>query len=179
MPDVIARRELLKIASATLMGLMGGGLSGGFPVALVQGVAKDEQWKPVFLNAQQDETVDVLTDVLIPRTDTPGARDAKVHRYVDLFLAVRDAQEQRDFLTGLAGLDAAAQEKFGKAFVRCHEPEQVSLLNAMASGGDGHAFFHQAKTLTSSIYFNTPEGYKELNKFGPPKNVVAGTVVCS
>jgi hypothetical protein len=178
MPDVIARRELLKIASATLMGLMGGGLSGGFPVALVQSVAKDDHWKPVFLNAQQDETVDVLTDLLIPRTDTPGARDAKVHRYVDLFLAVKDTQEQKDFVAGLAGLDAAAQKQFGKAFARCKEADQVSLLNGMVSGGAGQPFFQQAKTLTASIYFNTPEGYKELNKFGPPKGVVAGTVVC-
>lgn len=174
MPDVIARRELLKIASATFMGLMGGGLSGGFPLELVQGVAKDEQWKPMFLNAQQDETVDVLTDLLIPRTDTPGARDAKVHRYVDLFLAVKDSQEQKDFAAGLAGLDATAQTKYGKAFARCSEADQVRLLTAMTDS----PFFKQAKTLTSAIYFNTPEGYKELNKFGSPKGVVAGTVVC-
>ena len=175
MANVIARRDLLKMASAALVGLMGGGLSDGFPSALVRGVGQADGWTPVFLNARQDETVDVLADLLIPRTDTPGARDAKVHRYVDLFLAVKDPEEQSRFVEGLHGLDETARQKYGNDFVHCRKAEQISLLSAMA----GDAFFLQAKTMVATIYFNTPEGYKELNKFGPPKGVVAGTAVCA
>ena len=174
MANEIARRDLLKMASATLVGLMGGGLSGGFPSEFAQGVAKDDHWVPVFLNAQQDETVDVLSDLLIPRTDTPGAQDAKVHRYVDLFLAVKDPAEQSSFVEGLRRLDETARQKHGRDFAHCLETEQLSLLTAM----QGDAFFRQAKTMIATIYFNTPEGYKELNKFGPPKRIVAGTAVC-
>ena len=176
MPNTIARRELLKMASATLVGLTTGRLSGGLPRELVENVVNAEHWTPVFLNQQQDETVIGLTDLIIPRTDTPGAKDAKVNRYVDVFLAVKDTEEQKDFVAGLAGLDAHAKQTYKKDFVSCTEKEQTDLLGRMERGNSG--FFRQVKTLTSLIYFNTPEGYKELNKFGPPKGVVAGTVVC-
>jgi len=111
--------------------------------------------------------------LIIPRTDTPGAKDAKVNRYVDLFLTVKDAEGQKAFVAGLARLDDSAKQTYQKEFVKCTESEQTGLLAHSDS-----EFFTQVKTLTSLIYFNTPEGYKELNKFGPPKGVVAGTVVC-
>ncbi len=170
------------MASGTLAALTVGRLKGGIPNALVN-YANDDNWTPTFLNAHQNETVIALTDLIIPRTDTPGAKDANVHRYMDLFLSVKDAGEQKKFVDGLAWLDGYAQDKFQKDFVHCAEPEQVGMLERMSASGKtdvpqaGCDFFVQVKTLTSQIYFNTPEGYKELKKFGMPPQVEAGTVV--
>ncbi len=44
----------------------------------------DPDWKPAFLNDHQNETLIVLSDVVIPATDTPGAKAALVNRYLDL-----------------------------------------------------------------------------------------------
>ena len=43
-------------------------------------------WKPALFTAHQNETVIALTDLIIPATDTPGAKAALVNRYMDLLL---------------------------------------------------------------------------------------------
>ena len=47
----------------------------------------DPNWKAAFLNPQQDETLIVLSDVIIPATDTPGAKEALVNRFLDLMIS--------------------------------------------------------------------------------------------
>src|SRR5262245_53303704 len=44
-------------------------------------------WKPLFLDEHQNQTLIVLSDLIIPETDTPGAKQALVNRFVDLLLA--------------------------------------------------------------------------------------------
>ncbi|MBA2604267.1 MAG: hypothetical protein H0U94_11845, partial [Acidobacteria bacterium] len=40
-------------------------------------------WTPKALTPAQNETVIVLTELIIPETDTPGARGALVNRFID------------------------------------------------------------------------------------------------
>ncbi len=178
MPEVIQRRELLKIASATFVGLTTSQTNWGMPGALVQNVGKSADWKPVFFNAHQIKTLIVLTNLIIPRTDTPGANDANVHRYLDLFMSVANVADQKHFTDGLAWLDQYSVQTYELEFVKCNEEQQIVVLSRMARldktpiADAGHSFFNQAKNLTSIIYFSTPEGYQELNKFGPPPSTV-------
>ena len=44
-------------------------------------------WKPLFFNAHQNETVSILSELIIPATDTPGAKAAKVNEFIDLMLS--------------------------------------------------------------------------------------------
>src|SRR2546427_10954613 len=39
------------------------------------------------LDPHQSETVATIAELIIPTTDTPGARAAQVHRFIDLLLA--------------------------------------------------------------------------------------------
>src|SRR5579863_4327755 len=48
-------------------------------------------WKPVFFDEHQNETVIALTELIIPQTDTPGAKAALVNRFIDLMLNDEDA----------------------------------------------------------------------------------------
>lgn len=154
------------MASLALVGLATGRNSWSMPNALVQNVARAANWTPTFLNAHQDATVTVLADLIIPDTDTPGAKQAKVNRYVDLFLSVKNPADQKQFVDGLNSLDSNPSKK---VFVDCSEAEQVAILNQIS----GSAFFQQAKGMISGIYFATPEGYHDLNKLGIPKNALA------
>src|SRR5207237_10728956 len=36
-------------------------------------------WKPLFLDAHQNETLIVLSDLILPATDTPGAKRSEEH----------------------------------------------------------------------------------------------------
>src|SRR5215510_6646272 len=53
------------------------------------------------LDAQQDATLLVLTDLILPATDTPGAKAAGVNAFIDLLLAEWvDAEDKDRFLKG-------------------------------------------------------------------------------
>ena len=70
-------------------------------------------WKPVFLNDHQNKTLIALSDVIIPATDTPGAKEALANRFLDLFLSVQPAHLQEQFVDDLAFLDSESQRQFG------------------------------------------------------------------
>jgi len=124
-------------------------------------------WKPQVFDDHQNQTVVALTDLLIPATDTPGAKAANVNRYLDLFLADGPDSERARFLEGLSWLDSLAIQQHDRTFVKCSTIEQTALLTALESGsGPGHEFFRLAKSMTAMVYYNTQIGFRELNKDG-------------
>lgn len=69
-------------------------------------------WKPVFLDAHQNETLIALSDIVIPATDTLGAKDALVNHFIDEVMAAEKPEAQRDFLNGLAVLDCESLDRY-------------------------------------------------------------------
>src|SRR6266498_3263399 len=86
--------------------------------------AAEAQWTPQLFDAHQNETVIALTELIIPATDTPGAKAAQVNRHLDKLLHDGAVADQARFLQGMAWLDAQAIREHRKPFVRCAEPEQ-------------------------------------------------------
>src|SRR5262245_53237876 len=52
-------------------------------------------WKPRFFDEHQNETLIVLSNLIIPATETPGAKEALANRYIDLVLAAEKAEGQK------------------------------------------------------------------------------------
>lgn len=156
------RRDLLKLGASTAAA----------PLALAQKVAPAPitpaaAWTPQLFDAHQNETVIALTELLIPATDTPGAKAALVNRHLDRQLHDGPVEEQIRFLDGMAWLDGEAIRRHSEPFVRCSEPRQIALLEALDSGvGPGHEFFQLVKTLTARLYYATEIGFQEMNKGG-------------
>lgn len=149
------RRNLLQLAAAAAPGS-----------ALAQ-VSIAPDWKPECFDAHENETVVALSELIIPATDTPGAKAALVNRWMDRLLTVGPREQRDAFLDGLHWLDGQMMAKHGKPFVRCTETEQVAILKALDGAQDpGGRFFQMAKSLTSRIYYATEIGMKELNKGG-------------
>src|SRR5215472_9258823 len=65
-------------------------------------------WTPKVFTAHQNATVIVLTELIIPQTDTPGAKAAKVNEFIDGVLADAKAGERQRFLEGLTWIDGRA-----------------------------------------------------------------------
>ncbi len=150
------RRDFLKAGASVF----------AIPAAWAQHAARPD-WTPQVLDAHQNETVIALTELIIPATDTPGAKAARVNRYVDLFLRDGDAEQREQFLEGLSWLDGFAIREHGHPFVHCSAEQQTALLRKLDQGsGVGQEFFKQAKSLTARIYYATEIGYQELNKGG-------------
>ncbi len=156
----LPRREALKA---------GIGLVGIATVALAAPDSAD--WKPSVLDPHQLSTVEALEELIIPTTDTPGAKAALVHRYIDLFLNEGVEADRVRFLDGLGWLDGYCLRKFEKPFVKLNPAQQTQVLQILdrleeINIDEGHRFFRQAKAMVSRIYYNTKIGYDELNKGG-------------
>ncbi|MFK7846006.1 MAG: gluconate 2-dehydrogenase subunit 3 family protein [Rhodothermales bacterium] len=89
------------------------------------------------LSGSQHELLGVMTELIIPETDTPGAKAAGVADYIDAMLTDFYSDENKArFLSGIAETEAKAQEMYSKDFLACTTDEQYALLNGM----DAEAF---------------------------------------
>ncbi len=132
-----------------------------------------EPWTPSILDEHQNATVIQLSELIIPTTDTPGAKDAKVNEWVDLYLKDLAEDKGHSFIMGLGWLDGYANQKHGEPFVGLTEPQQVAILEELdgATADEllpGKAFFDEIKRLTVQGYYTSRIGIAELNKDGVP-----------
>jgi len=122
------RREMLRILAA----------GAALPVlspdafAFFRGAHPAEGYALRTLNLHQNATVVAMIDQIIPETDTPGAKAARVNEFIDVILTewANDA-ERKNFLDGLAGVDQKSNELFAKNFSDAAPAQQLSLLRAM------------------------------------------------
>ena len=122
------RREALRL-------LMAGGVLPALPTnlfAFFQGAHPASGYTLRTLNPHQNDTVVAMIDQIIPATDTPGAKGARVNEFIDVILTEwADAEERKNFLDGLAGVHKQANDLFAKNFVDASPAQQVTLLRSM------------------------------------------------
>ncbi len=131
-------------------------------------------WKPLVFDEHQNRTVVALTELMIPATDTPGAKQARVNEYIDLVLHDVEPDLGHRFLMGLGWLDGYALRRHGAPFVDCSEEKQVAMLAALDGAKEpdlepGAEFFADLKRLTVEGYYTSKIGIDELNKGGVPE----------
>jgi glucoside 3-dehydrogenase (cytochrome c) hitch-hiker subunit len=134
------------------------------PAAAGEAVA----WTPRVFDAHQNDTVVVLSELIIPQTDTPGAKTAKVNEFIDLVLSGADQAERKQFLKGLAWMDGRSQELFGADFASAASDQQTALLTILASPKNkafedqlGIDFFNAFKAITITGYYTSEIGMKQ------------------
>lgn len=109
------------------------------------------------LSPAQARLVACLADLVIPRTDTPGAIDAGVPEFMHTVLERWCTDTEFSvFAEGLSWLERAAGERYGGAFARCAEAEQTVLLHeAEVQARDWHRA-HPEKVSADSLIGKTP-----------------------
>jgi hypothetical protein len=101
-----------------------------------------------------DATVTAIAELIIPQTDTPGAKAVRVNQFIDVILAEWYSDEDRaKFLAGLVDVDVRTQLGFGEKFVDVSPLQQDCIL---AQLGDGMV---QAVTALAS----SPRGYRGVD----------------
>lgn len=124
------------------------------------------------LNRDQHALVSAVADMIIPRTDTPGALDVRVPEFIDVILTEWANDDERSkFLAGLADIDAKAGALVGQSsgegagprrparFVDLSPAKRVALLEELDTmrgdaSGAGLAF-GRLKGLTVYGYFTS------------------------
>lgn len=124
------RREVLRlIATGSLLQLAPANL---FAVLREARGLIESQTSPRTLNPHQFATVKAMAEMIIPRTDTPGAADVGVAEFIDLMLTEwYDEAERGLFLSGLADVDSRTLARFAKDFVDGSSHQQSDILTAL------------------------------------------------
>jgi hypothetical protein len=127
-----------------------------------------QSWAPTVLTPRQNEAVVALTELIIPQTDTPGAKAALVNRFIDRVLSEASAAERESFLRGLAWMDDRSRVRFGKELAAASAAEQTALLTSVSDESKhaaddrvGAEFFQAIKSMTISGYYGTEIGLRQ------------------
>ena len=107
-------------------------------------------YRPKFFTAEEFEAMAVLVDLIIPRTDTPGARDASAHRIIDSSVRPPQQAAWREGLKWIAG----------QRFTTFPQEQQIAILRKASTEKDtiGGRFFRLLKGATIDAYYSTREG---------------------
>jgi hypothetical protein len=111
---------------------------------------QEGEWTPLALAGSEVELVTQLAERIIPETDTPGARGALVHQYVDFAISLRDLDARERFREGLSKLEK-------HSFAALEPARQDAILTAMVDD----PFFRDFKQLTIEGYYRSEVGMKQ------------------
>jgi len=169
------RREALRLmGAASVFSVLSSDL---FAATLRAQLAANKGSAPRTLSPAQNEIVVAMSLIMIPATDTPGAKTATVNEFIDLILTEWATEEEKKiFLEGLAETDRKTNALFGHGFTAASAKEQTAIVQAFdeelaASRNEelpkqAHPweltlllpFFAQMRRLTLVGYYTSPIG---------------------
>ncbi|HJW31013.1 MAG TPA: gluconate 2-dehydrogenase subunit 3 family protein [Saprospiraceae bacterium] len=172
------RREALKYTAI----FMGTAMSASTIAAIAAGcsVDKTETWKPVFFTPEEDHFLSELAETMLPKTKTPGARDAMVDRFLDTVRPLRyTVEENTTFKTELKALMEKAKTDLGKDFTKASPEKRLEWLKGVDQAAydsikdkpDLHAeekpYYLKLKEQILGAYFSSEIVSKEYFSFDP------------
>lgn len=133
-----------------------------------------------YLTKAQQSTLAMLTETIIPRTDTPGAIDAGVPRFVELmvFEWLNDA-ERAIFLKGLDDLMASMQANYQQPFERLGQKERTKVLGELEAAASDSTWYDLGSAALRDFISDAPFicQLKELTIWGFFTSEVGSTQV--
>lgn len=174
------RRELLQLLAL----LAGGALAPSVVHALSSGVDGRGEIQNRRVNKRQRAMCSVLAEMIIPKTDTPGAIEAGVPHFIELMVSdwYTDT-ERRIFLSGLQTLDTFCRQQFGGTFLHCRPEDRAAALTQMekaaaeyrgapalpfrTAADENEPFFNKLKELTVLGYYTSEVGAKQELRYLP------------
>jgi hypothetical protein len=127
MPDEIDRRDVIKaiaLGSATMLPMLS--------LLESSAAAARAPYSARFFSPGEMELVATLGEIILPQTDTPGARQAKVHEHIDLVLSQETADVQEEFRDGAAWLERRSRETYGSGFTALSPEQQTAILKRIS-----------------------------------------------
>jgi len=81
-----------------------------------------------FINSHKN-LLEELCELIIPATETPGAKDAGVADFIIKTVNnCLNVKEQNNFISGLKNVEKFSMDKYDKSFVNCNHDQKVDIL---------------------------------------------------
>jgi len=150
------RRELLKlIALATGTAFIGGDL-------FLSGCKNAPALGGATFSEEDISFLDEVAETIIPKTTTPGAKDAAVGTFMTVMVNdCYDKKEQQTFHEGIKKLDDACQKANSTSFMNATPEQRTSLLTTLDKEAKEH---EKSKEKDASSHYFTM--MKQLTLFG-------------
>lgn len=85
-------------------------------------------------SADEIAFLDEVAEVIIPKTDTPGAKDAEVGKFISVFVSdCYTTEQQESFRAGIETLKVYAQDGYDKPFLELDDNQRLTLIEDIAS----------------------------------------------
>ena len=152
-------------------------------------------WQPKFLSPNQANLVAGITETILPKTATPGAKDIGIARFIDRMLNdIYDDKGRKEFVADLKTFDDTCQKTTGKTFLDCSKQEREAFLlklekaspknppnvwgtNMIVDKNAGEPdFYRKLKGITIWGYFTSEKIAKEVLDYDPIPGPYVGSV---
>ncbi|NND33756.1 MAG: gluconate 2-dehydrogenase subunit 3 family protein [Saprospiraceae bacterium] len=140
-------------------------------------------WQPEFFSVEEARFVSSLVDMILPRTETPGALDMKVDLFLDkIFARTYIAGAQEKVRAEMAAFNADCKQKFGDSFINLKDTERVEVLNAAEANSGKFSgsvwgtsvgkqepvgFYRSIKSMAIWAYFTSEEIGEKVLSYDP------------
>ncbi len=182
------RREALKRTAW----VMGGVISAPAIMGILKGCKAEPKldWKPEFLTQDQASIVSEVAEIIIPKTDTPGAKDVGVPGFIDNILNDCYAKEDQDrFTSGLTAFDEEAKKAYGDAFMDLEAEQQQEFVKKIhdeaikaeqtTQPAPKRPFILMMKELTMLGFFTSEPGATQVLQYDPVPGAYKGCIPLS
>jgi gluconate 2-dehydrogenase gamma chain len=168
------RREAIKRTAW----IMGGLVSAPAIAGILKGCKAEPtiDWKPVFFSKEQGLLVGQVAEIIMPKTDTPGAKDVGVPGFIDLMLQEVYTKEDQDrYVSGLKDFSDEAKKEYGDDFIELTEEQQSAFVKKMhdaaitaeKENAPKRPFILTTKELTLLGYFTSEPGATTVLQYDP------------
>jgi hypothetical protein len=129
----------------------------------------------------QEDLIAEIAETIIPSTETPGAKDLKLHQFVLRMVDdCYEPEQQQLFLAGLSEFDVLAEKKMGDSFMDLEKQQRENFVNALEAIGSGgnnqekdqpvnkfysilknltvHGYMTSEYVMTNQLYYNMVPG---------------------
>lgn len=178
------RRNLLKM----IMAVTGSIVVGGDALAYTYSIQKPIQLSKTVFTPEDATLFNEIADVILPRTHTPGAKDANVGEMALILVNDCYTKAEKDaFITGFHSINKLCKTEFGKPYLLLSSKQKQSFVTALdeeakafnqktnvfyvgstPSGNDNPNlphYFTKIKQLTLFSFFTSKVGATEVLRF--------------
>ena len=170
------RRESLKLSGLAI----GMGISGSAIISMIASCKQDiaSGVKSSILAKEEFLFVEELAEIILPRTKTPGAKDAGVATFLDHFISkIYTADQLKDFKKELSALQQQYQTKYNKTFAESSVDQKNEFVKSLESNnyvptisiwgnpvhdGEELSFYKKLKSMILWGYFSSEKVGKEV-----------------
>lgn len=157
--DEIARRDIVKtiaLSPVTMFPLLPLSTATATPAG---------SYLPKFFSPGEMELVATIGELILPQTDTPGARAAGAHEHIDLVLSEASEDERHDFRDGLVWLERRSREIYGRGFQALDSEKRTAILTRISDRKTlqpederGNRFFLDIRSRVVFSYYTSEAG---------------------